>query len=43
MVTVLSGPSRNPYTPKGRWSAMARDEERLWTALWRGAVQARAA
>lgn len=40
MITVISGPSRNPYTPKGRWSAMARDEERLWTALWRGAVQA---
>ncbi len=41
MVTVISGPSRNPYTPKGRWSSMARTEEQVMTAVWRGAVQAR--
>lgn len=40
MVTVISGPSRNPYTPKGRWSSMAQAEERVMTAVWRGAVQA---
>lgn len=40
LVTVLSGPSRNPYTPPGRWSAMIPAQERLCTALWRGAVQA---
>ena len=40
MVTVISGPSRNPYTPKGRWSSMARTEEQVMTAVWRGAVSA---
>ncbi len=37
-VTVLAGPSRSPYSRKGRWSSMARDEERVNTALWRGAL-----
>jgi len=40
MVTVISGPSRNPYTPKGRWSSMARTEEQVMSAVWRGAVSA---
>ena len=35
MVTVISGPSRNPYAPKGRWSSMARAEEQVMTAVWR--------
>ncbi|MFM8770340.1 MAG: serine hydrolase domain-containing protein, partial [Rubrivivax sp.] len=35
MVTVISGPSRNPYASKGRWSSMARDEEQAMTAVWR--------
>jgi CubicO group peptidase (beta-lactamase class C family) len=35
MVTVISGPSRNPYVPKGQWSSMALAEERVTTAVWR--------
>ena len=43
MVTLMAGPSRNPYLPKGRWSSMARDEERVMTHTWRLGVQQRPA
>lgn len=43
MCTLIAGPSRNPYQPKGRWSSMARDEERLLTTTWRLAVEQRPA
>lgn len=39
MVMLMAGPSRNPYQPKGRWSSMARDKERVLSRTWRLAVQ----
>ena len=35
MVAVISSPGRDPYTPKGRWSSMARAQEQALTAVWR--------
>lgn len=35
MVTILGSPSRDPQLRQGRWSSMARDEERVMTAVWR--------
>jgi CubicO group peptidase (beta-lactamase class C family) len=34
MVTILGSPSRDPQLLQGRWSSMARDEERVMTAVW---------
>jgi CubicO group peptidase (beta-lactamase class C family) len=38
MVTVISSPGRDAYTPKGRWSSMARAQEQVMTAVWRSAT-----
>jgi hypothetical protein len=38
MVTVISSPGRDPYTPAGRWSSMARAQEQVMTAVWRSAT-----
>ena len=35
MVTVISSPGRDPYTPQGRWSSMAQAQEQVMTAVWR--------
>lgn len=37
VITVLGSPSRDPYTPRGRWSALTQDQELLMTSVWRAA------
>ena len=40
LVTVLNGPSRDPYAERGRASSVTRAEERLLTAVWRQGLPA---
>lgn len=35
LITVLGSPSRDPYMPRGRWSALTQVQEKVMTSVWR--------